>query len=87
MGMNVAIKNKEGTLIIDQSDYLLRILKRFDMKDCNPINTPMEINCKLRRLNDAKVTKLPSKELLGSLMYLMLYTRPDIYFAVGYLSR
>jgi len=87
MGMTISIDNEKGVLAIDQSDYLLRILERFGMKDCNPVSTPMEMNCKLRRNDDANVTKLPYKELLGSLMYLMLCTRPDLCFAVGYLSR
>lgn len=52
----------------------------------------MEERLKLRRaenkrVGDKKVQKIPYRELIGSLMYLAVATRPDIAFPVAYLSQ
>lgn len=40
-------------LIIDQKQYLINLLKKFNMEDCHPISTPMEH--KLYLNNDTKI--------------------------------
>lgn len=88
MGMNIHHNSSKGILEIDQEDYIERILERFRMKDCNPVLTPMEVGCKLSRKTDEESpTSEPFREALGAVMYLMLASRPDICFAIGYLSR
>ncbi|XP_056645818.1 uncharacterized protein LOC130451043 [Diorhabda sublineata] len=56
------------------------------MKDCKPKRTPME---KGFQYNDkAKIlTNIPYRQLIGGLMYLATTSRPDISYAVSYLSR
>lgn len=55
------------------------------MTDCNPAKTPME---KALQIDDDKIaTNQPYRELLGSLMYLMLCVRPDICYYIGYMGR
>nr|GEU93182.1 uncharacterized mitochondrial protein AtMg00810-like [Tanacetum cinerariifolium] len=68
-------------IFINQSKYMLEILKKYGMKSCNPVGTPMEIKDKLdldqnRTLVD--VTKY--RTMIGALMYLMS-SRPDIVHA------
>ena len=56
------------------------------MTGCNPAHTPME-KLKLSQENTAKeVDPTHYRWLIGSLRYLV-HTRPDIAFAVGYMSR
>lgn len=60
------------------------------MKDSKTICTSMDINSKLNRPNlevDDEVQKLPYRELIGSLMYLAVSTRPNIAHVVSYLSQ
>lgn len=35
---------------MDQSVYIQKILQRFEMSDCNPASTPMDVNVKLSRM-------------------------------------
>lgn len=62
------------------------------MKNCNSLATPMDSNIVLRKERDekGKIIKnenIPYRELIGSLMYLAVGTRPDIMYAVSKLSQ
>ncbi|XP_071652183.1 uncharacterized protein [Temnothorax longispinosus] len=51
------------------------------MTDCKPVKTPLDASVKLHDAvenTDIDESKLPYRELLGSLMYLAQGTRPDI---------
>ena len=64
------------------------ILRRFDMELCSPVLTPMEPGLRLEPLQaGVEPFDVPYQQLIGSLMYLMLATRPDIAYAVSQLSR
>ncbi|GJW98708.1 uncharacterized mitochondrial protein-like protein [Tanacetum coccineum] len=74
-------------IFINQSNYVLEILKKYGMKTCDPIGTPMKIKDKLnldknRTLVDA--TKYHS--MIGALMYLTS-SRPDIVHATCLCAR
>lgn len=69
------------TVSISQSAYIARVPKRFRLEDCTPASAPLPPGTKLSDLNP------PFHELLGSLMYLYIKTRPDLSFAIQPLSR
>jgi hypothetical protein len=73
-------------IFLNQGKYTVEILKRFDMLECNSINTPME--AKLKLLVDTSSDLIDAtlyRQIIGLLIYLM-NTRPDICFAVNTLS-
>jgi len=72
-------------LLISQEQYVEIILERHGMARCNPVKTPMEINIQLPVLTKTKVNMTEYQRCIGSLMYLMVCTQPDIAFAVGVL--
>lgn len=54
------------------------------MKNCKVIATPVKKGLKLLPETSVKLlTKQPYTELVGSLMYLVTGTRPDLCFAVN----
>ena len=74
-------------ILISQKKYVGEILDKFQMKDCNPVNTPSEFVLKLNKDDGRKkVNNTLYKQIVGSLMYLTA-TRPDIMHAVSVISR
>ncbi|KAL0367310.1 UNVERIFIED_CONTAM: Retrovirus-related Pol polyprotein from transposon TNT 1-94 [Sesamum radiatum] len=64
------------------------------MHNANPVDTPMDKSCVLSKKLYPKteeekkcMTKIPYASAVGSLMYAMMRTRPDLCFAVGMVSR
>jgi len=86
LGMRITQDKKEGTLKLDQKLYIENIIKRFNTENCHPIKTPNESKLKLS-LNIGNPTTKPYCELVGCLMYLVTHTRPDISYAVNFVSR
>lgn len=87
MGMNIEIDEQSGVLTIDQSRYIEKLIAKFNMSNCKPASTPMEIGLKLSNGVKDKCTNFPYRELIGSLSYLAQGTRPDLSFALNYFSR
>ena len=85
--MGIQIERDDDQLLISQSHFIDAILSRFGMTECNPVATPMEAKLKLEKAESDKITQQPYRELLGCLMYLLIGSRPDICFALNYLSR
>jgi len=57
------------------------------MADCKPTKTSMVANQQLPMLTEAEVNITDYQRCIGSLMYLIIYTYPDIAYSVGILSR
>ena len=74
---------------LTQRAYTEKLLRAFGMIDCASVATPMDENLVLepnRESADSEDRKRYQRAV-GSLMYLMLCTRPDIAYAVSQLSR
>jgi hypothetical protein len=76
---------EKKTLKISQTQFIKDLLHKFGMSDSNPIGTPLDVNVKLSRAKD--IDNKPYQQLIGSLMYLSVCTRPDITYALSYLSQ
>ena len=79
---------------LNQRKYVDMILQRFRMQDCKPVNTPIPVGFKLSAEQCPKtqediedMSHVPYASAVGSLMYAMVCTRPDIAHAVGVVSR
>ena len=78
-----------GTLFIDQSQYLKTVLERFGMSDCTPVSIPLPSGTNFVPASSeehASVSTYPYLEVIGSLTYVAMGTRPDICAAVRALS-
>jgi hypothetical protein len=81
-----------GTAIsLGQKAFFTTILKRFNMPNAHGASTPMDPNVKLDLAEDRGEKEIKDikgyQEIVGSLMYAALATRPDISFAVAALCR
>ena len=71
-------------IFLNQGKYAVEILKRFGMKDCKAVTTPMTTNLKLLNGDTSEAVDVTLyKHITGSLMYLT-NTRPDIFFCCKY---
>ncbi|GBE80251.1 hypothetical protein SCP_0214620 [Sparassis crispa] len=73
-------------LELSQCQYVENALTQHGMADCHPVSTPMAQNQKLIKLSEAEIDPKPYQSALGSLIYAMLSTRPNLTFAVDTLS-
>src|SRR5437773_1712375 len=89
LGLQIQRNREAKTLFIYQSQYIENILTRLDMQDCNGASTPMEASSKLLAAdpNESPQNHRRYQSIVGSLMYAMLSTRPDLAYAVSTLCR
>ena len=74
-------------MILHQAKYATEILRKFEMLDCNSSVTPADTRAKIEEdTGSDAVDSTIFRQLIGSLRYLC-QTRPDISYAVGYVSR
>ncbi|GJY44000.1 zinc finger, CCHC-type containing protein [Tanacetum coccineum] len=85
--LGIKIKRKNKRIVITQSHYIEKILKKFNREDCSPVSTPMDLVEKLNPNTSKPVDQLEYSRAIGCLMYVMTSTRPDIAYTVGRLSR
>ncbi|KAF6212135.1 hypothetical protein GE061_012656 [Apolygus lucorum] len=89
LGLEFDYDFEKGKLKISQRKYINEILKKFKMETANPISTPLDVNVKFEptEARPSEMDKYPFRSLIGSLMYLAIGTRPDVDYAVIYLSQ
>jgi len=74
-----------GFVKMNQKGYLRKVLERFDMFECKPRSTPSEQ--KIESNDRDPVDPKRYREAVGSLIYAMTCTRPDICWIVTKLSQ
>jgi hypothetical protein len=79
---------------LSQGEYIEKVLERFRMQNAKPVSTPLANHFKLTKEMCPKtqeeieyMSRVPYSSTVGSLMYAMVFTRPDIAHAVGVASR
>uniref|UniRef100_A0AAV1VH94 Reverse transcriptase Ty1/copia-type domain-containing protein n=1 Tax=Peronospora matthiolae TaxID=2874970 RepID=A0AAV1VH94_9STRA len=77
----------DGSVTLCQHRYVDDILKRFGMDDCKAVASPVDMSSRLVSSDAATKVDAPFREAVGVSMHLTTATRPDIAFAVGYVSR
>jgi hypothetical protein len=91
LGIQVVRDRHAKTIHINQTLYIEAVLKRFQMDNCNGVSTPMDPNSQLEAaLPDYIASKdhlLEYQQAVGSIMYAMLGTRPDLAYTVSTLSK
>jgi len=69
--LGIEVVQSSASIFISQKKYVLEILDRFKMKDCNSVCTPTECGLKLRRDDGGKkINATLYKQIVGSSIYL-----------------
>ena len=94
LGLAIDYDRETGRLELSQSRYIQQSLERYGCDDGHTHPTPLSSGVKLTKADSpttpfaiAEMKDYPYQSLIGTLMYAMLGTRPDIAFAVGALSK
>ena len=94
LGMEIVRDRKSRVLHLSQKNYIERILRRFNMHEAKPVNTPFAAHFKLSsalspttETDMEYMARVPYSSVVGSLMYAMICTRPDLAYAVSMVSR
>ncbi|KAL0340193.1 UNVERIFIED_CONTAM: Retrovirus-related Pol polyprotein from transposon TNT 1-94 [Sesamum radiatum] len=86
----IYMEQPEGFVVPGQekkSHYVETILKKFKAYESPPAKTPVDLNLHLAKNKDEPECQIEYSRIIGSLMYIMNCTRPDIAYAVNKLSR
>ncbi|KAM1399624.1 hypothetical protein ACFX2F_027020 [Malus domestica] len=95
LGMEIERDRAKGKISLCQKQYLNKVLQRFRMNEnSKPVSTPLASHFKLNASMSPKtveesqyMAQIPYANVVGSLMYAMVCTRPDISQAVSIVSR
>ena len=86
--LGIEFSFEKDCITMNQTKYLEKMLDRFGMSDCKPKATPCDLSVNKMiddsdELSDARLYR----EIIGSLIYVMTGTRPDLCYVVSKLSQ
>jgi hypothetical protein len=94
LGMEIHRDRKAGKLYLSQKKYIEKVLERFGMHNSKPVSTPLGAHFRLSAAlapqseeEEQFMSRVPYSSAVGSIMYAMVCTRPDISQAVSVVSR
>jgi hypothetical protein len=89
LGVTIDQKTNSESIWMGQPGYTQRILKKFNMDEAKPVSTPVDTSVKLTKAEEENETVDQGlyQSAVGSLLYLSMWTRPDITYAVSNVSK
>ena len=87
LGIDFTYEN--GAICMSQATYLNRVLQRFKTDSCHPKSVPCDSSLIKDMNSDSPLLENGTifREIVGSLIYAMTCTRPDLSYVVGKLSQ
>ncbi|KAI3513141.1 hypothetical protein L1887_20467 [Cichorium endivia] len=94
LGIRILRDRKRKLIGLSQCTYLEKVLKRFNMENSKRGELPIQSNTKLSKTQSpstdeeiAEMSRVPYASAVGSIMYAMTCTHPDVSFALSMVSR
>ncbi|KAL3634979.1 hypothetical protein CASFOL_022033 [Castilleja foliolosa] len=94
LGIEITRHRKAREVILSQHRYLSKVLEKYGMLEAKAVTSPLGAQFKLKSDQSPKSKEeceemqvLPYANVIGSIMYAMVCTRPDLAFALSILSR
>lgn len=85
LGMDITRDRSARTLTLCQTRYAQKVIDRFGLGSARGQPTPMD--CGIDLTAPSEPCTQPYREAIGSLMYLMVGSRPDLAYCVGVLAK
>ena len=93
LGMEIVRDRAAGELWLSQEGYLNKIPDTYGMLEDKSVSTPLGAHLKMRAATEEQLAKdeefmksIPYSNDVGSIMYAMIGTRPDLAYPVGIIS-
>lgn len=93
LGVDIYRNKINGDLFLYQTGYAKKVLRKFNMNLAKIVSIPFPVDCKLSKqmspnTDDERqdMSSVPYASVVGSLMYIMLCTRPDLSHSISVLS-
>ena len=87
--LRIEFNFEDDCIKMNQSKFIRKILTKFKIDDCNPKLIPCDVG--INKSNFEESPELPDgtlyRNIVGSLIYIMTSTRPDLSFIVSKLSQ
>ena len=94
LGIKIYRDGSKRLIGLSQSTYIDKVLNRFSMQDSKRGFLPMshdislsKTQCPMTQDERDRMSKIPYASAIGSIMYAMLCTRPDVSYALSTTSR
>jgi hypothetical protein len=94
LGMEITRNRKSSLLFLSQHDYINKVLHHFNMPDAKKVTKPIAPHFKLSStqcpVTDEDIeymSRVPYSSVVGSLMYVMVCSRPNLSYAMSLVSR
>ncbi|KAL4018000.1 hypothetical protein IC575_021587 [Cucumis melo] len=94
LGMDVKRDKEKGLLTISQESYVIKLLEKYNMSGSKAVSTPLASHfrlsssqCPVTKQERIEMSNIPYCNAVGSIMYLMICTRPDLGYAMSMISR
>ncbi|CAA7041690.1 unnamed protein product [Microthlaspi erraticum] len=91
LGIDIKRDREKGTLCLSQSRYIEKVIQRFNMSGAKIVTTPIGAHFRLSSTKEDEegvdIEIVPYSSAVGSIMYAMVGTRPDVAYAIGLVSR
>ena len=86
LGMRITRNRKKWAITLDQTHFVEKVVKQFGQENCKPISVPLPTGYNPRSNPDKEANATLRSQyqlIIGSLLYIMLRTQPDIaYFVI-----
>jgi hypothetical protein len=94
LGFEIKRDRAARTISINQRNYIERMVDRFRLTNAKPVATPMKSGAQFSKdqspstpTQEMRMRGIPYAEAIGSVLWLVIISRPDAAFAVGILSQ
>lgn len=85
--LGIEVKQSTSGISLSQGVDAAKIPEKSGMEGCNPCQVPMEARLKLSKFSSEPSVDATTYRSIGESLRYLVNTRPDLAFAVGYVSR